>query len=765
MVAAASAADVLKGTKSPTQQAPGVKKILTKKNKNEIKAAANGGGDSSSSEAPAPAPASEDPLNSTTDLTTKKNSKEEDDSSSDGPPPITKQLYVVRLPRPEQDPADKEKELQIQARITQLDGEITFIMNAMRIKRMNKSRARATLGSTREALQAMSAQIRAKQEDMKPFTDRKKAERDEAMNVKEQSQKIPFRSESELDDALAAMEHKITHESIPLSEEKEIVKRIKQYSKQREAIREYESSREALKLNRLTEEERDEVGAAIVHLKADLNNLRKQEEEFRTAFLKAKEEDSALAADLDTLNAEREAAREKRNSLYSEMNKVKRAQYASSGEYFKGYRRIVEQVRKLAKAGDLEAALAMCRDQMEKIHAKLNTDDAYRTEYVHAMEMQNPRKRLTAAEAEVDAELAELQDRATKGDPIARREASALQQKRSREAAREAARKAVEEAKAEAKAKLEADRNAKAESERIRREEEERREAERQEEEAKEEARKREEAAKQFQEESRAKAKKTGSSSAASAAMDQLLKPIDVEALPLEKFVLPSHLSSSGPSTSTSGGAVPMAAIAEQTSEAIAQEQERMRQVSAASARDKRVAAVEKKKARQTREAEEVEARRAKNAEKNKRKKLAKAASRDNVAVATAEEPEAASQRVEQPPAPTSDEAAVDGAAAADGGAAEAGPSSESPEQAAPQIRRRFVKGKGVRVTRDKSGGSSDSQMMELVRPYLAMASNPYTWATIISFALVLILAWFGASDDSAPRGSRRPGAGAYRSA
>eukprot|EP01084_Bolivina_argentea_P188958 325108_1 len=130
MVAAASAADVLKGTKSPTQQAPGVKKILTKKNKNEIKAAANGGGDSSSSEAPAPAPASEDPLNTTTDLTTKKNSKEEDESSSDGPPPITKQLYVVRLPRPEQDPADKEKELQIQARITQLDGEITFIMNA-----------------------------------------------------------------------------------------------------------------------------------------------------------------------------------------------------------------------------------------------------------------------------------------------------------------------------------------------------------------------------------------------------------------------------------------------------------------------------------------------------------------------------------------------------------------------------------------------------------------------------------------------------------
>ena len=438
------------------------------------------------------------------------------------------------------------------------------------------------------------------------------------------------------------------------------------------------------------------MGAAIVHLKADLNNLRKQEEEFRTAFLKAKEEDSALAADLDTLNAEREAAREKRNSLYSEMNKVKRAQYASSGEYFKGYRRIVEQVRKLAKAGDLEAALAMCRDQMEKIHAKLNTDDAYRTEYVHAMEMQNPRKRLTAAEAEVDAELAELQDRATKGDPIARREASALQQKRSREAAREAARNAVEEAKAEAKAKLEADRKCQGRiRNESRREEEERREAERQEEEAKEEARKREEAAKQFQEESRAKAKKTGSSSAASAAMDQLLKPIDVEALPLEKFVLPSHLSSSGPSTSTSGGAVPMAAIAEQTSEAIAQEQERMRQVSAASARDKRVAAVEKKKARQTREAEEVEARRAKNAEKNKRKKLAKAASRDNVAAATAEEPEAASQRVEQPPAPTSDEAAVDGAAAADGGAAEAGPSSESPEQAATADSAPFREGQG----------------------------------------------------------------------
>ena len=118
---------------------------------------------------------------------------------------------------------------------------------------------------------------RMKQEDMKPFTDRRRAERDEVQGVKDRAKEIAFRSEADLDAALAEMEHRITHESIPLSEEKNIVKLIKKYNSQREMIREYESARVQVAANRLTEEEREEVSAAIVHLKADLSNLRKQE--------------------------------------------------------------------------------------------------------------------------------------------------------------------------------------------------------------------------------------------------------------------------------------------------------------------------------------------------------------------------------------------------------------------------------------------------------------------------------------------------------
>ena len=573
---------------------------------------------------------------------------EADAAAEDEPAPADakERLYVVRLPRPEADPADKEKQVQLEVRLKQLDEEIAFIGNAMRVKRLARTRARTTLGSTREALQAMSAQIRAKQEDMKPFTDRRRAERDEVQGVKDRAKEIAFRSEADLDAALAEMEHRITHESIPLSEEKNIVKLIKKYNSQREMIREYESARVQVAANRLTEEEREEVSAAIVHLKADLSNLRKQEEEWRQAFLKAKEEDNSLGTELDTLVAERDAARDKRSSLYGELNKLRRQQYQSSGDYYKGYRRIVEQVRKLYKAGQVEEAVAMCEEQMDKQMAKLNGDDAYRTEYVQLMEKQNPRKRFTAAEAEVDAEILELEGRARKGDPIARREASALDQKRRREAAKEAARKAVEDAKAEAKAKLEAQRNAKAEAERIAKEEEERREQARLEEEARIEAQKRADAAAQLEIENKVKAKKSQAS--ANAALEQMLKPIDVEALPLEKFELQSHVAQ--PSNKKAGsnvaaadgsGQVPLAAIAEAATESIQREMERMREMSAAGAREKRIAAEEKKRERAAREAEEEQARRARNAERNKRKKLAKAASRDQLAA----EPETVERR------------------------------------------------------------------------------------------------------------------------
>lgn len=55
--------------------------------------------------------------------------------------------------------------------------------------------------------------------------------------VREQMRELGVRSEEELDRKLEDMEHRMTHEVVPLAEEKRMVMEIKRLSKMRETVR------------------------------------------------------------------------------------------------------------------------------------------------------------------------------------------------------------------------------------------------------------------------------------------------------------------------------------------------------------------------------------------------------------------------------------------------------------------------------------------------------------------------------------------------
>ena len=57
-------------------------------------------------------------------------------------------------------------------------------------------------------------------------------------------------------------------------------------------------------------------------------------------------------------------------------------------------RRTVGKARELLKGGNIAEAEALCLEQMEHVHARLNMDSKYRKEYPQAMAKQNAERTL-----------------------------------------------------------------------------------------------------------------------------------------------------------------------------------------------------------------------------------------------------------------------------------------------------------------------------------------------------------------------------------
>lgn len=185
-------------------------------------------------------------------------------------------------------------------------------------------------------------------------------------------------SVEDIDARIYGMEHMIQHETLPLKEEKQFIREIKQLKQLREQlssnIGSQDEVQQALK-------KRDEFEERLKILKKELDNLKdgvlKAETVARTA--QKKYEDESLK--LKELIAQVEDANDIRQAAYHYLQSLKKELFEKN-KHFRTYKDNAAAASDYAASKDREALHNLCVNQVEMVMDLWNKDDAFRKEYI-----------------------------------------------------------------------------------------------------------------------------------------------------------------------------------------------------------------------------------------------------------------------------------------------------------------------------------------------------------------------------------------------
>ncbi|KAI4317066.1 hypothetical protein L6164_024976 [Bauhinia variegata] len=275
--------------------------------------------------------------------------------------------FLIRLPRPD----DEDIKEQIKHAQFQVD-EKTKGRDAIRAEIQFEKAALKECGQGVEA--AISAQRSARE--------LLKSKRQEMDSVQSMMNRLNNAiSVGDIDGRIRNMEHMIEHETLPLKEEKQLLRQIKQLKQQREELSSNMGKHDQLQL-RL--DQKDSIEDHFKHLQM----LRKEVESFRHDVLKAEAVTKAAKNKYDDeynklseFLARFKAADNIRQEAYAKLQALRKQLYEKN-KYFRDYKSAANKANELASKGNREELQGFCVNQVERIMGLWNQNDEFRREYV-----------------------------------------------------------------------------------------------------------------------------------------------------------------------------------------------------------------------------------------------------------------------------------------------------------------------------------------------------------------------------------------------
>ncbi|XP_043708959.1 uncharacterized protein LOC122658125 isoform X2 [Telopea speciosissima] len=192
----------------------------------------------------------------------------------------------------------------------------------------------------------------------------------------------------DIDERIHNMEHMIQHETMPLKEEKQLIREIKQLKNLREQLSSHmgrQDERQQASDQRYRIEERFKL------LKQELESLRKKvsQTEGVTKVARAKYFDENEK--LRKLQSQFRAADDLRQEAYAHLQNLRKELYEKS-KYFRMYKDELRAANDYASAGDREALQLLCVNQVERVMELWNKNDEFRKEYIRCNTMSTLRR-------------------------------------------------------------------------------------------------------------------------------------------------------------------------------------------------------------------------------------------------------------------------------------------------------------------------------------------------------------------------------------
>ncbi|KAI8477150.1 MAG: hypothetical protein J3K34DRAFT_516093 [Monoraphidium minutum] len=289
-------------------------------------------------------------------------------------PPRRKNLYFVRVPRPQVDEAPVKE---LQTKLTAVLTKLKDYNAKLAAKREVVAGLRQQVGVARSLKEEAAPEWQDKITKLNELRDIRKSYLDEIAAVKGSQSGLEARSEAELDAKLAAMEAEISHGQMALREEKQMVKDISRLKSQRDRVREAEGRQASLAQ---LEGELSKVKATIKELEPEVTSLRGERTQAVGILQEIQEKLREVTGGISELEAERGEVEAKKKALQEQIRAVQDESSELMQEWREN-RKFSLSVRDLVEAGKLDEARAMCDEQVATYMGRLLNDKAYRKEY------------------------------------------------------------------------------------------------------------------------------------------------------------------------------------------------------------------------------------------------------------------------------------------------------------------------------------------------------------------------------------------------
>ncbi|KAK6134565.1 hypothetical protein DH2020_031685 [Rehmannia glutinosa] len=200
-------------------------------------------------------------------------------------------------------------------------------------------------------------------------------------------------SEQELNDLIKSYQYRIQHESIPLTEEKQILREIKQLEGTRQKVIANAAERARIQDSM---GEKDAIQGQVKLIGVDLDGVRKEKQVINAKLKQLDEEKLAIEKDISVLEDELTAVTEKRDKTFETIRDMRKQREEGFFIDFSLYLRIflvqefpilpknrtlLTKAKVLASNKDVDALKELSETEVEKFMSLWNSNKAFRDDY------------------------------------------------------------------------------------------------------------------------------------------------------------------------------------------------------------------------------------------------------------------------------------------------------------------------------------------------------------------------------------------------
>ncbi|KAL7129538.1 hypothetical protein ABFS83_13G073900 [Erythranthe nasuta] len=268
------------------------------------------------------------------------------------------------------DLADKELQKKNQARFQ--------IIEKLRAKRGDRGQVLAEIRSLSVENRQFRTIIDEKRKEMEPLQQALGKLRGNSLGGgREKGSGIICSSEAELNNLIKSLEYRIQHESIPLSEEKQIMREIKQLEGTRDKVIVFAAERAKIQDSM---GEKVDIQGQVKSIGVDLDGVRKDKQVVNAKLKQLDEAKAAIEKEINALEEELNAVSEKRDSTFETIRSMRKQREEGNTPFYQN-RMVLTKAKALASEKDVGALKEHSDTEVENFMSLWNSNKSFRVDY------------------------------------------------------------------------------------------------------------------------------------------------------------------------------------------------------------------------------------------------------------------------------------------------------------------------------------------------------------------------------------------------